>query len=427
MELLEGSVRKMEAFKISQMVRKSIGTIPGSQKASFSGGRWGKAISISFLSNDLDQLNKAKRLLKQKLAEYPALNDITDSDIEGWREIRITLKPSAYMTGLTVSDIAGQVRQGFFGQEVQRFQRGEDEIRVWVRYTDKDRASLGKLETMYIRGKEGTTYPLASVADYTIERGRVTIAHLDGRREIRVEADLVDPEMSVRTILSEIKQNVVPAVLAQVKDVYVSYEGRERHNAKFMRSLKTSFPPALLAIAVILVLVFRSYLQGVIIFLMIPLGLAGAVWGHLFHGFMISRLSMFGFIALAGIVINDSIVFIDRINRNLKEGMAVTDAIYKAGLTRLRPIILTTLTTVVGMAPLILETSRQAQFLIPMAISICYGLIFGSLFILFMVPALFLVLNRARFAYERLFDNSATGENVEPAVREIEAEGEVEK
>ncbi len=426
-ELLEGSVRKMEAFKISRMVHKTIGTIPGSQKASFSGGRWGKAVSISLLSNDLGQLNKAKRLLKQKLAQYPTLSDITDTDIEGWREIRITPKPSADMAGLTISDIAGQVRQGFFGREVQRFQRGEDEIRVWVRYTEEDRASLGKLETMRIRAKDGSTYPLATIADYDIERGRVTISHLDGRREIQVEADLVDPETSVRTILSDIKQNAIPAVLAQVKDVYVSYEGRERHNAKFMKSVKTSFPPALLAIAVILVLVFRSYLQGAIIFLMIPLGLAGAVWGHLFHGFMISRLSMFGLIALAGIVINDSIVFIDRINRNLKEGLAVTDAIYRAGLSRLRPIILTTLTTVVGMAPLIFETSRQAQFLIPMAVSICYGLIFGSLFILFMVPALFLVLNRARYFYERLFDAKATTENVEPAVRELDAEREVEK
>jgi multidrug efflux pump subunit AcrB len=426
-ELLEGGKRKMWYYKVAGLLRKEIGTIPGSQKLSFSGGHWGKAINISLLSNDLDQLDKAKRLLKEKLAEYPTLTDITDSDIEGWREVRIKLKPAAYMAGLTISDIAGQVRQGFFGKAVQRFQRGEDEIRVWVRYTDEDRTSLGKLENMYLRGKSGSNYPLSAVADYKIERGRVTIAHLDGRREVRVEADLVDPEMSPSTILSDIKQNTIPGVISQVKDVYVSYEGRERHNAKFLKSLRTSFPPALLGIAIILVLVFRSYLQGLIIFLMIPLGLAGAVWGHLFHGFMISRLSMFGLIALAGIVINDSIVFIDRINRNLKEGLAVTDAIYKAGLSRLRPIILTTITTVVGMAPLIMETSRQAQFLIPMAVSICYGLIFGSLFILFLVPALFRVLNRARFSYDRLFDKNATPENVEPAVRELNAERSVEE
>jgi multidrug efflux pump subunit AcrB len=236
---------------------------------------------------------------------------------------------------------------------------------------------------------------------------------------LRVEADLVDPELSVNTVLGDIKRTAVPAVLAQVRDVYVSYEGRERDNVKFMKSLKSSFPPALLGIAVVLVLVFRSYLQAILIFMMIPLGFAGAVWGHLFHGYMISRLSMFGIVALAGIVINDSIVFIDQINRFLRQGKKIHDAVYSAGLSRLRPIILTTVTTVVGMAPLILEQSRQAQFLIPMAISLCYGLIFGSFFILFIVPTLFLMLNRMRYLYGRLFDPAITPESVEPAVREL--------
>jgi multidrug efflux pump subunit AcrB len=296
---------------------------------------------------------------------------------------------------------------------------------VWVRYSNEDRASLGKLENMYIQAKNGALYPLSTIADYTIERGRVTIAHLDGRREIRVEASQVDPEQSVNTILNDIRKNAIPEVLSKVQGVYVSFEGRARHNVKFLNSLKASFPIALMGIAVILVLVFRSPMQAIIIYLMIPLGLMGAVWGHLFHGFMISRLSTFGVIALAGIVINDSIVFIDRINRNLKAGMHVNDAVYRAGLSRLRPIILTTITTVVGMAPLIFEASRQAKFLKPMAVSLSYGLIFGSMFILFVVPALFLALNKFRFAYERLFDKDATAESVEPAVRELSAERNV--
>ncbi|MBN1760733.1 MAG: efflux RND transporter permease subunit [Chitinispirillaceae bacterium] len=425
-EMLEGSLRKMASFEVQNLIRRRIGPIAGSQKASFSGGRWGKAISISLLSNDLAQLDKAKRILKNKLNEYPALSDITDSDIEGWREVRLSLKPAAYAAGLTLSTISGQVRQGFFGQEVQRFQRGEDEIRVWVRYNDDDRSSLGKLEEMYIRGADGSTYPLTTVADYTIERGRVMISHLDGKREIRVEADLADPEQSTTTMLDDIKRNVIPGVLAQIDGVYVSYEGRERDNAKFNRSLKSSFPMALLGIAIILVLVFRSPLQAVIIIFMIPLGLLGAVWGHLFHHFMISRLSTFGVIALAGIVINDSIVFIDRINRNLKKRMKVHEAVFDAGRSRLRPIILTTVTTVAGMGPLIFNTSRQAQFLIPMAVSLVYGLLFGTLLILFIVPNLFLLLNNLRLGYERLFDPSATAESVEPAVREIAAEQEAE-
>ena len=423
-EMLEGALRKMASFEVQNLIRRKLGPIAGSQKVSFSGGRWGKAVSISLLSNDLQQLDKAKKLLRKKLGEYPALNDITDSDVEGWREVRLSLKPAAYAAGLTLSEISGQVRQGFFGQEVQRFQRGEDEIRVWVRYTDKDRSSLGKLEEMYIRGADGNTYPLTTVADYTIERGRVMISHLDGKREIRVEADLTNPEQSATTMLADIKRNVIPAVLAQVQGVYVSYEGRERDNMKFNRSLKSSFPMALLGIAIILVLVFRSPLQAVIILLMIPLGLLGAVWGHLIHGYMISRLSTFGVIALAGIVINDSIVFIDRINRNLKKNMKLHNAVYDAGLSRLRPIILTTVTTVAGMGPLIFSTSRQAKFLIPMAVSLVYGLLFGTLLILFIVPNLFLLLNNLRLGYERLFNKSATAESVEPAVREIAAEKE---
>jgi multidrug efflux pump subunit AcrB len=183
-----------------------------------------------------------------------------------------------------------------------------------------------------------------------------------------------------------------------------------------------SFPLALAGIAVVLVLVFRSPLQAVLIIFMIPLGVMGAVWGHLFHGYMISRLSTFGVIALAGIVINDSIVFIDQINRNLKTGLAIKEALYRAGISRLRPIILTTVTTVAGMAPLILETSRQAKFLIPMGVSLSYGLMFGSLFVLFIVPTLFLALNRIRFVFGRLRDPQATRESVEPAVRELAAE-----
>ncbi|MFH1762429.1 MAG: efflux RND transporter permease subunit, partial [bacterium] len=416
-EMLESGIRGMPSFKVQNLIRNSMDPVPGSQKLSFAAGRWGKAISISLISNDFDELEKAKKLLKAKLSEYSLLSDITDSDVEGWREIRLALKPAAHSAGLTLTDIAGQIRQGFFGHEVQRFQRGEDELRVWVRYMDEDRASLGSLENMYIRAKDGSAYPLSMIADYTIKRGRVVISHLDGKRELRVEADMTDPEASVSSLLAHIRKNAVPQVLKQVKNVYVSYEGRERSNKLFFDSFKAAFPPALIAIAVLLVLVFRSPLQAVLILFMIPLGLLGAVWGHLFHGFMISRLSVFGAIALAGIVINDSIVLVDRINRNLKEGMSLVEAIQQAGLSRLRPIILTTVTTVAGMLPLVLDTGSQAQFLIPMAVSLCYGLMASSFFVLYFLPALFLGLNRFRLKYAGLFSSSISPESVEPAVR----------
>lgn len=423
-ELLEGEVRKMRSFELANRLRRRIGVIPGAQKLSMGGGRWGKPVSISLMSNDLENLDKAKAVLKDLLSEYTALSDITDSDIEGWREVRLSLKPAATAEGLTVRDIAGQVRRAFFGHEVQRFQRGEDEIRVWVRYDAKDRAALGNLEDMYIRTPGGGARPLSTLADYTIRRGRVVISHLDGRREVRVEADMVDPEASVTSVINDIRKNAIPVLMSRVEGVHVSFEGGQRNDVVFNRSLRRAFPPALAAIVVILVLVFRSPLQMLIIVLMIPLGLMGAVWGHLFHGFLISRLSTFGVIALVGIVINDSIVFIDRINRNLKSGMPVIDAVHGAGLSRLRPIILTTVTTIAGMAPLILEGSRQARFLQPMAVSLSYGLMFGSLCILFVVPVLFVGLNRARLAWGRFLGKNATAESVEPAVREIASEKE---
>ncbi len=426
-ELLEGEVRKMRSFELANRLRRRIGVIPGAQKLSLGGGRWGKPVSISLMSNDLENLDKAKSVLKELLSEYAALSDITDSDIEGWREVRLSLKPAAAAAGLTMRDIAGQIRSGFFGREVQRFQRGEDEIRVWVRYTESDRGALGKLENMYIRIPGGPARPLSTLADYTIQRGRVVIAHLDGRREVRVEADMVDPEASVASIIGDIRRNAIPVLMSRVEGVHVSFEGGQRNDAVFNRSLRRAFPPALAAVAMILVLVFRSPLQMLIIVLMIPLGLMGAVWGHLFHGFLISRLSTFGVIALVGIVINDSIVFIDRINRNLKSGLPVMEAVHAAGLSRLRPIILTTVTTIAGMAPLMLEGSRQARFLQPMAVSLSYGLAFGSVFILFVVPVLFVALNRARLTWARFLDKNATPESVEPAVREIRAEKEAEQ
>ncbi|MGM0462663.1 MAG: efflux RND transporter permease subunit [Fibrobacterota bacterium] len=424
LEFLPEPHRGIPAYELQQNIRTALGEVAGTREVSFRSGRWGKAVSISLRSNDLNRLHRARDILKEKLSHYSELTDLSDTDEEGWREVKLKLLSQAYAAGLSRRDIAYQVRNGFYGREVQRFQRGEDEIGLWVRYTDEERQSLANLENMYIRGRDNGIYPLHTVAEYTLERGLVAITHLDGRRELRVEADMADPEASVATMLERLRREVIPAVSAAAGDVQISFEGRERHNRIFMDSLKDSYPFAIIAILVILILVFRSPLQAVIIFCMIPLGILGAVWGHLFHGFMISRFSMFGIIALAGVIVNDSIVFIDQINKNLKKGFSVFDAVVWAGQSRLRPIILTTLTTVAGMTPLILETSRQARFLVPMAVSISYGLLFSSLFILFLVPVFFLTLNKLRWLAARTADPAATPESVEPAVREIAAEKE---
>ena len=421
LELLDGEVRNMDTYIIANRFREKVGPIPEAQQATFGRvGFFGKPVSVSLLGNDLKQLNHARDLLANELKNFSTLKDVTDSNREGRREINIKLKQRAFALGLKLHDVARQVRQGFFGQEVQRIQRGKDEIRVWVRYKPEDRSSLGFLNQMRIRTTNGSEYPFGELAEYSIERGITTIDHLDRRREIKVEANLADEKLDLPPILAEIETQVMPGILSQVRGVQASFEGQSRDQVKFQRSLRKAFPVAMLAMLILVILIFRSYMQAGMIFSLIPIAILGAIWGHGIQGIQLNTLSIYGVIAISGIIINDSIVLMDQINRNLREGQKVREAVYNAGLSRLRPIILTTLTTVFGLAPLILETSRQAQFLIPMAVSVAYGLLFGTFILLIIMPALFLVVNKIRYwiAHWSGHEN-ATYESVEPAVKEL--------
>jgi multidrug efflux pump subunit AcrB len=421
LELLDGESRDMDSYIISDLLRKKVGLVPEAQNITFGRqGFFGKPVSVSLLGNDLNQLNRARNLLLTEFENMASLKDVTDSNQEGRRELNIKLKPRAYALGLQLSDVAGQVRQGFFGQEIQRIQRGRDEIRVWVRYQPEDRAALGFLDNMRIRTANGQEYPFSELAEYKIARGITAISHLDKRREIKVEANMSNEKGDLPPIMAEIENVVIPRVLAQVQGVQVSFEGQQRNRDKEARSMRIAFPMALLGMLILLILVFRSYAQAGLIFSLIPLGVIGAVLGHGIQNIQLSFLSLYGLIALAGIIINDSIVFVDQINRNLREGKKLIDSVYQAGISRLRPILLTTFTTAFGLAPIILETSRQAQFLIPMAVSVAYGLMFGTFVLLLVLPAGFLVLNRIRLFWARLSDKNATAESVEPAVKELE-------
>ena len=361
-------------------------------------------------------------MLRNRLSEMDELKDITDSDQEGLRELRIELKPRAKALGLTLADVAGQVRKGFFGQEIQRLQRGRDEIRVWVRYRDEDRASLANLQRIRIRTPQGQSYPFSELATYQIERGLIRINHLDRQREIQVEADMIDPEGDVSGILSYIQANIMPDILAANPGIRASFEGQSRSQKKVAESAARAFPLALIGITILMILVFRSYFQALLVFALIPLGVIGAILGHGFQGIPLNTLSAYGIIALSGIIVNDSIVFIDKINRNLRSGMKLIDAVHDAGLSRLRPILLTTFTTVLGLAPLLLEKSRQAQFLIPMAVSVAYGLLLATFIILLVLPAGFLVLNSMRRIYKKITTGKTfEPREVEPAITETEA------
>ncbi|MBN1446674.1 MAG: efflux RND transporter permease subunit [Bacteroidetes bacterium] len=420
--LLPGEERNMDTPVIANRLREMVGAIPEAQKLTFGRvGFFGKPVSISLLGNDLQQLTKARNRLVAELDNFPSLKDVTDSEQEGRREIDIRLKPRAYALGLTLRDIASQVRQGFFGLEVQRIQRGRDEIRVWVRYTEEDRSALGFIDQMRIRTPDGAEYPFSELAEYNIARGIITINRLENLREIKVEANLTDFEADLPPILDEIRNEVIPGVLAGVTGVRASFEGQSRNQEKTTRSMRTAFSVALLVMFILVILVFRSYAQALLVFSIIPLGVLGAIWGHGIHGIQLNTLSIYGLIALTGIIINDSIVFIDQINRNLRNGVPLYDAVYTAGLSRLRPILLTTITTAAGLGPLILETSRQAQFLIPMAISVAYGLVFGTFILLMVLPAAFLVANKLRVLWAQfiLRRKGIRLEELEPAVKEI--------
>lgn len=423
LQLLDGETRDMFTSEISARIRKAVGPVPEAQKLSF--GRvsmFGKPVSISLLGSNLADLKRARDLLIAELNKFSSLKDVVDSEQEGRREVDITLKPRAHALGLTVRDVVGQVRQGFFGFEAQRIQRGRDEIRVWVRYPEQDRASIGLLDQMRIRTPQGE-YPFSELATYRIKRGISQINHLNRRREITVEASLAQEKYDLPPLLEEIREEVIPRVLSKVHGVQVSYEGQAREQKKITSSIWRSFPLALVGMFIMIVLVFRSGMQAALVFSLIPLGLVGAVWGHGIKGIQLNMLSIYGIIALTGIIVNDSIVFVDRINSNLRRHLSVYEAVYQAGVSRLRPILLTTFTTSIGLAPVMIERSRQAQFLIPMAVSVAFGLLFATFIMLIVLPAGFLVLNTLRCRVARLLGaRQVTPESVEPAVKELDSD-----
>ena len=422
--LLGTEERQMQSFLISNAIRDEVGTIYEAEKLTF-GIRtpFGKPVSVSLLGNDLAELNSAKEELKNKLKELPALKDVTDNDKKGARELRLKLKEKAYAMGLTMRDVVGQVRQGFFGFEVQRLQRGLDEVKVWVRYNLEDRGSVKRLENMRIRTASGMQIPLSEIAEYEIERGIVAINHLDGRREVRIDAELGDPTASASEIMAEVRDVIIPEVLAKYPSTSVTYEGQSKQQQKTASSGKRVIPIILLLMLAVIVMTFRSLWQAVLVFMCIPFALIGVGWGHFFHGHAISLLSMFGIIALIGIMVNDSLVFVSRVNELVKEYKDFDKAVFEAGRSRFRAIILTSITTVAGLGPLIFETSFQAQFLIPMAISVAYGMMIATFITLIVLPVFLVMLNRIKVALKWLWTGKKP-ENieVEPAYIELKSE-----
>lgn len=425
LNLLPGESRMFTADEIANAVSKKVGTVYGVESLSFgSGGNFGGSpVAVSLLSNNLQELKAAKLAVKKALQENDMLRDVVDNDPEGIKEIRLKLKDNAYPMGLTTTGVMSQIRNGFFGLQVQRFQRGQDEIKVWVRYDLANRESIQQLDEMRIISPKGDRIPLSEIAEYSIVRGEVAINHLDGIREIQVSADLKNPSESATDILADLKATVIPSIQAKYPTIKASFEGQNREASKFMGSLKKVGLIILGAIYITIAFTFRSYGQPVLLILLIPFSLVGVAWGHWIHNFPVCVLSLLGIIALIGIMVNDGLVLIGKFNSNLREGLTFNDAIYEAGRSRFRAIFLTSITTVAGLAPLILEKSRQAQFLIPMAISIAYGIAIATVLTLFLLPIFLSFKNWVKVWLKwQLTGVWVPREEVERAVIELKAE-----
>lgn len=417
--LADGETRGMPNIEISNRLRKAIGRIDEAEQLTL-GGRtfFGKPVSIAMMGNDLGQLEKAVEELKDALDEMAEVKDVTDNNLEGLRELNVELKEQARYLGLDLQTVVTQVRQGFFGAEVQRLQRGEDEVRIWVRYDEKDRSSVGQLEEMRIRLPGGKEYPLRELATLSEERGVVAINRIDGMREIRVEGDLASFGSSGSDINGTIKDEILPPILAQYPGVRASFEGQARSAQQTQESGTRVMIIIVFVMYLMTVLTFRSWGQALLVVpILLPFGLIGVIFGHWFHDQQISILSGLGIIALWGIMINDSLVLISQFNILMKEeGKTFKEALYEASLSRFRAILLTSLTTVAGLYPLILETSFQAAFLVPMAVSVAWGLIFATFVILVTIPSMLVLLNNYRVGISWLWNlEKPSPEMVEPA------------
>lgn len=428
--MLPGEERpdEINASLVANRLRELVGPVIGTERLIFgSGGNFGGSpVSVSLLSNNISELKLAKEELKSYLSSNPLLKDIEDNDPAGIKEIRLELKENAYLLGLDLRAVMNQVRSGFFGVQAQRFQRGQDEIRVWVRYDRSNRESINDLDDMRIVTPSGERVTLKDIASYTIERGDVAINHLEGQREIQVSADLKNPSNSATDILEDIRTVFMPELQSKYPTISPSFEGQNREASKLSKSLKSAGGIILLLIYITIAFTFRSYSQPILLILLVPFSLTAVSWGHWLLGFPVNVISLLGIIALIGIMVNDGLVLIGRFNTNLKDGMKFEEALINAGKSRFRAIFLTSLTTIAGLAPLLLEKSRQAQFLKPMAISISFGIGYATVLTLLLLPLFLSFSNSIKQNVKWLATGkNVTKEEVERAIKEQIEEHEV--
>ncbi|MCC5876826.1 MAG: efflux RND transporter permease subunit, partial [Candidatus Sumerlaeia bacterium] len=369
-EFVDAEDRYHHSREIMRMWQDRVGTIPGVVSINFesdSGGPPGKPIEIWLMGRELGKLQQASEELKTELRTFAGVFQVEDDFRPGKRELQATLKPTARTLGLTTSDLANQLRQGFYGDEATRIQRGRDEVKVWVRYPREERASLASLDSIRIRTPRGDEVPLPVVADLSVEPGYTTITRKEGLRRIAVTADVFSEITNATEVINSLQGGFMQDLAERYPGMTWSLEGEKRNSQESLDSLFIGFPLAILGIYLLVATLFRSYVQPIVILLTVPFGIIGAIWGHIALGYTVTIMSLFGVVALSGVVVNDAIVYIEAANQRLARGMSLVEALVDAGARRFRAIVLTTGTTVGGLTPLLMEQSMQAQFLIPMA------------------------------------------------------------
>ncbi len=375
----------------------------------------GNDIDIQLEGEDVEELRELAAKLRFKLAEYPGVVDITDSFRSGKQELKLDILPSGEALGLSLGDLAQQVRQAFYGEEAQRIQRGRDDVRVMVRYTEEERRTVAALDTMRIRTPDGSQVPFATVARAELGRGFSTIRRSESRRVVNVVADVDRTQITANEVLADLNDGPIQEIMAPHPRISYSLEGAQADQTESIASLIPLYVLALFVIFALLAIPLRSYALPIIIMSVIPFAFVGAIWGHLImktFGYVsgLAMMSMLGVTAASGVVVNSSLVLVHNVHHRLENGEQLIEAVINASVSRCRPILLTSLTTFVGLSPLMFKESVPAQFLVPMAVSLAFGVAFSTLVTLFVVPSGYIIINDIQRAFGRVFAGSGGGD-----------------
>jgi multidrug efflux pump subunit AcrB len=394
LELLEGEEREVTASQLANLWRHKAGSIPDAESITFQSVLFsaGNPIEVHLSLDDHDLLIAAAEELKSEIKGYPGVFDVSDSFMPGKDEMQLKLKPAARTLGLTLDDLAQQVRHAFYGAEALRLQRDQDEVKVMVRYPESERKSLGYVEDMRIRTPDGSEVPFNQVAEVNMEEGYAAIERAQRRRVIMVTADVDETVTNANELRADLEKRFLPQLELKYQGLRYTMEGEGKEQKESLSDVINGFVIALFLIYALLAIPFRSFSQPFVVMSAIPFGMVGAVLGHLIMGLNLSLLSLFGIVGLAGVVVNDSLVLVHATNRMREQGVNPHEAIIQGGALRFRAVILTSLTTFAGLTPMILERSLQAQFLIPMAVSLGFGVLFATTITLLLVPCGYMIL-----------------------------------